>query len=80
MFFIYEFAPMMVKRTEVSRSFFHFLTSGNCNHLRCENRSLPMLFAVCAIIGGVYTVAGIVDSLLYHSLNAIKKYELGKAS
>jgi len=61
-FIIYEFAPMMVKRTEQSRSFLHFLTS------------------VCAIIGGVFTVAGIVDSLLYHSMNAIRKFELGKTS
>ncbi|XP_076671501.1 endoplasmic reticulum-Golgi intermediate compartment protein 3 isoform X2 [Andrena cerasifolii] len=33
----------------------------------------------CAIIGGVFTVAGLIDSLLYHSLRAIqKKIELGK--
>lgn len=33
----------------------------------------------CAIIGGVFTVAGLIDSLLYHSLKAIqKKIELGK--
>lgn len=37
--------------------------------------------SICAIIGGVFTVAGILDTLLYHSLNAIqKKIELGKAS
>ncbi|XP_076291836.1 endoplasmic reticulum-Golgi intermediate compartment protein 3 isoform X2 [Lasioglossum baleicum] len=33
----------------------------------------------CAIIGGVFTVAGLVDALLYHSVKAIqKKIELGK--
>lgn len=33
----------------------------------------------CAIIGGVFTVAGLIDSLLYHFLKAIKKnIELGK--
>ncbi|XP_076167075.1 endoplasmic reticulum-Golgi intermediate compartment protein 3 isoform X2 [Ptiloglossa arizonensis] len=33
----------------------------------------------CAIIGGVFTVAGLIDSLLYHSIRAIqKKIELGK--
>lgn len=33
----------------------------------------------CAIIGGVFTVAGLIDSLLYHSVKAIqKKIELGK--
>lgn len=36
---------------------------------------------VCAIVGGVFTVAGLVDSFLYHSLRAIqKKIELGKFS
>ncbi|KAL1501457.1 hypothetical protein ABEB36_006773 [Hypothenemus hampei] len=34
---------------------------------------------VCAIIGGVYTVAGLVDTFLYHSIKMIqKKMELGK--
>lgn len=34
---------------------------------------------VCAIIGGVYTVAGLIDTLLYHSVKLIqKKIELGK--
>ncbi|XP_049812251.1 endoplasmic reticulum-Golgi intermediate compartment protein 3 isoform X1 [Schistocerca nitens] len=36
---------------------------------------------VCAIIGGVFTVAGLIDSLLYHSYKAIqKKIELGKVN
>ncbi|XP_029038334.1 endoplasmic reticulum-Golgi intermediate compartment protein 3 isoform X1 [Osmia bicornis bicornis] len=36
---------------------------------------------LCAIIGGVFTVAGLIDSLLYHSVRAIqKKIELGKYS
>ncbi|CAG9566985.1 unnamed protein product [Danaus chrysippus] len=35
---------------------------------------------VCAIVGGVFTVAGIFDTLLYHSLNAFQnKVVLGKA-
>ncbi|TMW98386.1 uncharacterized protein [Solanum lycopersicum] len=34
---------------------------------------------VCAIIGGVFTVAGILDACIYHSQKAIKKkVELGK--
>ena len=62
-FFIYELAPMMVKYTETSRSFMHFMTS------------------ICAIIGGIFTVAGIIDCMFYHSYNAIKnKIQLGKLS
>mmetsp|Transcript_19554 Transcript_19554/g.27284 ORF Transcript_19554/g.27284 Transcript_19554/m.27284 type:complete len:383 (-) Transcript_19554:58-1206(-) len=39
------------------------------------------LTGVCAIIGGVFTVAGLVDSLIYTSMRSLKKkVELGKAS
>ncbi|XP_019406259.1 PREDICTED: endoplasmic reticulum-Golgi intermediate compartment protein 3 isoform X3 [Crocodylus porosus] len=39
------------------------------------------LTGVCAIIGGVFTVAGLIDSLIYHSSRAIqKKIELGKTT
>ncbi|XP_017242028.1 protein disulfide isomerase-like 5-4 isoform X2 [Daucus carota subsp. sativus] len=33
---------------------------------------------LCAIIGGVFTVAGILDSILHNTLRLIKKVELGK--
>ncbi|XP_038986731.1 endoplasmic reticulum-Golgi intermediate compartment protein 3-like isoform X1 [Phoenix dactylifera] len=45
-----------------------------------ENKSLlHVLTNICAIIGGVFTVAGIVDAFLYHGHRVIKKkMELGK--
>lgn len=62
-FFVYELSPIMVKYTETSKSFAHFLTG------------------VCAIIGGVFTVAGLIDSFIYQSMRTLKKkVELGKAS
>jgi len=47
-----------------------------------HSRSLPhFLTGVCAIVGGVFTIAGIVDSLVYNSYRAFKKkLELGKVS
>ncbi|KAL1547018.1 endoplasmic reticulum-Golgi intermediate compartment protein 3-like [Salvia divinorum] len=40
---------------------------------------LHFLTNVCAIIGGIFTVSGIVDSFIYHGHRAIKKkMELGK--
>ncbi|KAF3626881.1 Protein disulfide-isomerase 5-4 [Capsicum annuum] len=33
---------------------------------------------VCAIIGGVFTVAGILDSILHNTMRIVKKVELGK--
>lgn len=39
------------------------------------------LTSVCAIVGGMFTVAGIVDSLLYHGIRSLKrKMELGKTT
>ena len=39
------------------------------------------LTSVCAIVGGVFTVAGMIDGLLYHGGRVIqKKMELGKLS
>ena len=59
---MYDLSPIMVKFTERTKSFAHFLTG------------------VCAIIGGVFTVAGIIDSLIYNSMRSLgKKIELGKA-
>ncbi|KAG6475408.1 hypothetical protein ZIOFF_064628 [Zingiber officinale] len=47
-----------------------------------ENASLLHLFTnVSAIIGGVFTVSGIIDAFIYHGHRAIKKkMELGKHS
>lgn len=40
---------------------------------------LHFLTNICAVIGGVFTVAGIVDSFIYHGHRAIKKkMEIGK--
>ncbi|VFR00353.1 unnamed protein product [Cuscuta campestris] len=42
---------------------------------------LHFLTSVCAIVGGVFTVSGIIDSFIYHGQKAIKKkMELGKFS
>jgi len=38
------------------------------------------LTTVCAIVGGTFTVAGIVDSLIFTSMEIFKKFELGKLS
>ncbi|KAL4333583.1 hypothetical protein GQ457_07G023460 [Hibiscus cannabinus] len=42
---------------------------------------LHFLTNVCAIVGGVFTVAGIIDSCIYHGHNAMKrKMVIGKIS
>lgn len=60
-FFSYELSPLMVKYTEKSNSFSHFLVN------------------ICGIIGGIFTVAGLVDSVLHRVEKQIRrKMELGK--
>jgi hypothetical protein len=36
------------------------------------------LTTTCAIIGGVFTVAGILDSILHNTFRMMRKVELGK--
>ena len=38
------------------------------------------LTTIAAIVGGVFTVAGIIDSLIFTASNLLKKLELGKLS
>jgi len=38
------------------------------------------LTTVCAIVGGTFTVAGIIDSLVFSGLEIFKKFEIGKLS
>lgn len=40
---------------------------------------LHFLTNVCAIVGGVFTVSGLVDSFLYHGQRVLlRKHEIGK--
>lgn len=36
------------------------------------------LTTTCAIVGGVFTVAGMLDAILYQSAKMLKKNQLGK--
>jgi hypothetical protein len=39
------------------------------------------LTGICAVVGGVFTVAGIIDAVIYNAKRTLeKKIELGKAS
>ncbi|XP_039006772.1 endoplasmic reticulum-Golgi intermediate compartment protein 3-like isoform X2 [Hibiscus syriacus] len=39
---------------------------------------LHFITNICAVIGGIFTVAGIIDSFVYHGQRKIKKAEVGK--
>jgi len=42
---------------------------------------LHFLTGVCAVVGGVFTVAGMIDGFIYNANRSLKrKVQLGKAS
>ena len=68
--------------THPHRSILHVRPSPMMVQLTEHRRSFThFLTGVCAIVGGVFTVAGMVDGMLYHSTRALrKKIDLGKAT
>jgi hypothetical protein len=65
LFFIYDLSPILVHIYE-ARPFTSFA---------------HFLLELCAIIGGVFTVAGLVDATLYHGAKQVKrKMQIGKLS
>ena len=41
---------------------------------------LVFVFQVCAIVGGTFTVAGIIDSMIFTASELFKKAQMGKLS
>lgn len=61
--------------------FFYDLSPIKVNFDQTKTSFLHFLTNVCAIVGGVFTVSGIIDAFVYHGHNAIKKkMAIGKFS
>ncbi|KAI4307371.1 hypothetical protein L6164_030570 [Bauhinia variegata] len=61
--------------------FFYDLSPIKVTFTEEHNSFLHFLTNVCAIVGGVFAVSGILDSFIYHGQRAIKKkMEIGKFS
>lgn len=61
--------------------FFYDLSPIKVNFDQTKTSFLHFLTNVCAIVGGVFTVSGIIDAFVYHGQKAIKKkMEIGKFS
>ena len=59
--------------------FFYDLSPIKVTFTEEHSSFLHFLTHICAIIGGVFTIAGIVDSFIYHGQKALKKkMDLGK--
>merc|ERR1711998_297774 len=58
---------------------FYDLSPIMCTFTETRPSFATFLTSVCAIVGGVFTVAGIVDKMVYRGTEAMqKKWELGK--
>ncbi|KAF6041558.1 ERGIC3 [Bugula neritina] len=73
---------MMSGETGLPGTFFIYEFSPMMVKYKEKRRSLfHFLTSLCAIIGGVFTVAGLIDAAIYHSVRSIqKKIELGKVN
>ena len=45
-----------------------------------QKNLVEFLISICAIIGGVYTIAGIVDGIIHKSVSLVFKSRIGKLS
>ena len=60
---------------------FNFEFSPITENISTKNKNLiEFLISVCAIIGGVYTIAGIVDSMIHKLVSFVFKNRIGKLS
>ena len=89
LFINYEISPLLVVHSETRQSFAHFLTSYVTSPFLPSSPSSPsysvlndfntctyisfLPFRTCAIVGGVLTIATIVDSVLFATGKRLKK-------
>jgi hypothetical protein len=72
----YDFSPLMVKYMEVQMQVYSFV---NVTFIHIFRPLTAFLVSLCAIVGGVFTVAGIVDAFIYNSQRILRqKLEIGK--
>lgn len=56
------------------------LTPITVKYVRRRKPFYTFLTSVCAIVGGTFTVAGIIDSIVFATNELFRKIELGKLS
>ncbi|KAI3695160.1 hypothetical protein L1987_78149 [Smallanthus sonchifolius] len=72
-------SPEFGRRSLPGVFFFYDLSPIKVTFTETHASFLHFMTNVCAIVGGIFTVAGIVDSFIYHGHKALrKKMEIGK--
>jgi len=77
----YTYAFRTFVRTHGSALWFHYDLSPLT--VRYQEKGEPLfsfLTAICAVVGGVFTVAGIIDGLIFSATQLYQKLEIGKQS
>ena len=69
-------APLCVARLrQVPNAVFHYDISPVMVVVNEETQSFASFVTkICAVIGGIYTVIGLVDNTIYHTGSALKKH------
>ncbi|XP_076959576.1 uncharacterized protein LOC143635700 [Bidens hawaiensis] len=71
--------PDNSKRAPPGVFFYYDLSAIEVNFAETHTSFLHFLTNICAIVGGIFTVAGILDSFIYHGHMALRrKREIGK--
>eukprot|EP01018_Ginkgo_biloba_P033910 Gb_08844 [translate_table: standard] len=77
----FKVAEIGLSRSLPGVFFFYDLSPIKVQFTEQRTPFLHFLTNICAIIGGIFTVSGIIDSFIYHGQRAIKKkIEIGKFS
>ncbi|KAB1260119.1 Endoplasmic reticulum-Golgi intermediate compartment protein 1, partial [Camelus dromedarius] len=85
--FRYDLSPITVKYTERRQPLYRFITTvrvvpclkaGRYRSVAEQGTKGIGIEGICAIIGGTFTVAGILDSCIFTASEAWKKIQLGK--
>ena len=77
--FRYDLSAITVRYIDRRKPFYHFITM-----VKKLFKEYSMHFAchlqICAIVGGTFTVAGLIDSIIFNASELFRKLELGKLS
>ena len=75
--FRYDLSAITVRYVDHRKPLYHFITMVNEKLVKFY---FVAILQICAIVGGTFTVAGLVDSIIFNASEIFRKLELGKLS
>jgi hypothetical protein len=80
---VYQLTQNYISDLSASQNILMFnyeLSPITVSYTQLKENFFEFLVQICAIIGGVFTVAGIIDAMIHRSVSAIFKQRIGKLS